>query len=297
MVGDERPSIVVLGPGSIGGAIAVALSQVGPPPVLAGRQEIRRITVEKAGTSFQGQFESLTDPTAASRADVVFVAVKAHQTHGASPWLEALVDEATTVFVCQNGVEHLERIRPYVPAQATVVPVIVDLPAARRPPETVEVGRTAQLAVALEHGHRLEPLLEGSFVTVQPVEDWLTTAWNKLVFNAAIGGICTLTRSGIHAFRDEELASMAEAMMAEIIAVGRAEGADLDDRSPAQIIERVRTNPTNTTSSIVRDRIAGLPTEWDARNAVIARKGRQHNMTTPINDLVTALLRAGEPVF
>jgi ketopantoate reductase len=48
-------------------------------------------------------------------------------------------------------------------------------------------------------------------------------------------------------------------------------------------------------SSIVRDRIADHPIEWDARNAVVGRIGRKHGIPTPVNDQITALMRLGEP--
>ena len=83
--------------------------------------------------------------------------------------------------------------------------------------------------------------------------------------------------------------------MAEIVAVGRADGAALPDGLADQIISRVQASDTNAMSSIVRDRVRGLPTEWDARNAVIGRIGRRHDIATPVNDLVTTLISAGEP--
>ncbi|MEM9655840.1 MAG: 2-dehydropantoate 2-reductase [Actinomycetota bacterium] len=292
----ETPrGLAILGPGSIGGAVAVALSQAGRRPTLAARQAPEQVVVHRSGSTVIGDIDVLVDADRASPCDVLFVAVKAHQTASASTLLAALVDDASTVFICQNGVEHIERLAPHVQPGTTLVPVVVDMPANRAQPGVVEVGNTAQLTVPHQAGELLSSLLAGSFITVRPVEDWLTAAWIKLALNAAVGGICTLTRTGNHTLRDPEIASIAQAMMAEIVAVGRAEGAALPDDLPDQILSRVQGSDTNTMSSIVRDRIAGRPTEWDARNAVIGRTGTRHNIPTPVNDLVTALISAGEP--
>ena len=45
-------------------------------------------------------------------------------------------------------------------------------------------------------------------------------------------------------------------------------------------------------SSIAVDRREGRPMEWEARNAVVGRRGRAHGIATPWNDALTALLRA-----
>ena len=48
-------------------------------------------------------------------------------------------------------------------------------------------------------------------------------------------------------------------------------------------------------ASIVVDRLAGQPTEWDARNASVLRFADAHGIDVPINRLLTTLIRLGEP--
>jgi 2-dehydropantoate 2-reductase len=50
-------------------------------------------------------------------------------------------------------------------------------------------------------------------------------------------------------------------------------------------------------SSITRDRLAGLATEWQARNQVIVRKAARHGIAVPLNQALTTLLRVSEPGF
>ena len=81
----------------------------------------------------------LTDPAGAGgRADWVLLAVKAHQTAGAAPWLDALAGPGTTVVVLQNGVEQRELVEPLAHG-AAVLPAIVWVPA-----EVVAPGRVRQ---------------------------------------------------------------------------------------------------------------------------------------------------------
>jgi 2-dehydropantoate 2-reductase len=81
-------------------------------------------------------------------------------------------------------------------------------------------------------------------------------------------------------------------MVAECVAVGRAEGAHLDDTMPEQVISRYRAQPEDSVNSLLADRLAGRRMEWDARNGVIVRKGEEHGIATPMNRMAAALLEA-----
>ena len=61
------------------------------------------------------------------------------------------------------------------------------------------------------------------------------------------------------------------------------------------MIDRVQAAAGGHASSIVVDRRNGNPTEWEVRNAAVGRIGRRHGIATPLNDLITTLIRLGEP--
>jgi 2-dehydropantoate 2-reductase len=76
----------------------------------------------------------------------------------------------------------------------------------------------------------------------------------------------------------------------ECVAVGRAEGATLDDSIADDIVERTRRAPRDAGNSMLADRRASRPMEYDARNGVIVRLGLEHKIATPMNALMVALL-------
>ena len=61
---------------------------------------------------------------------------------------------------------------------------------------------------------------------------------------------------------------------------------------PQQIVEVFQTSPADMSSSILADREAGRPLEWDIRNGVMQRRGRAHGIATPISDVLVPLLAA-----
>jgi 2-dehydropantoate 2-reductase len=288
--------IGLIGPGAIGTVLAAALvERPGTELVIGARAGFERIVLGGLAQPIDAPARVLVDaPAAPAAMDVVVVATKAHQTEGARAWLEAWIGPATIVLVAQNGVEHVERIHAIVPA-ARVVPAIVAFPAHRTAPGRAVLGGAAILTVPDgEPGQRIADLFAGSHVVVRLTDDWITVAWRKLLFNAAVGAITTLARRSIAVLGDPEARALAVATMHEAAAVARAEGADLSAEAVDAILDP-DIGRADHLSSITRDRLAGLATEWQARNEVIVRKAAQHGIAVPLNRALTTLLRVSEP--
>jgi len=64
---------------------------------------------------------------------LVVLAVKAQHTGEVGHWLRTIAGPETTVLVAQNGIEHLERVAPYV-GDSGVVPAAVYVPVDRPEP-------------------------------------------------------------------------------------------------------------------------------------------------------------------
>jgi 2-dehydropantoate 2-reductase len=119
--------IAVIGPGAMGATFAAALQQAGHEPALYGRTPVERIVVERDGEPPVTLASPVcTDPGAAAPAEWVLLAVKAHQTEGARPWLEAL--KPAVIVVLQNGVEHRELVAPLA-GGARLLPAVSWCPA------------------------------------------------------------------------------------------------------------------------------------------------------------------------
>ncbi len=76
------------------------------------------------------------------------------------------------------------------------------------------------------------------------------------------------------------------------VAVARAEGAGLDAADAEAVVDRLASFPPDLGTSILFDRLAGRPMEWDARNGVVCRLGRAHGIETPVSDVLVPLLAA-----
>ena len=296
-VTDTATRIAVVGPGAVGTTVAALLHAAGHRLVLCGRTARKQIELRpdygpEAAQPIVVPGPVHTDPGEVSGpVDVVVLAVKATQNQAAGRWLAALCDERTVVLVLQNGVEQLEQVQPHCSSSA-VVPGIVWYSAETQPEGWVRLRGEASLV--LPTGGRsttIAELLRGAGCAVNCDPDFTTAAWRKLLVNA-LAGLMALSgrRSGM--FRRDDVAALSRRYVAECLAVARAEGAKLGDEVVDELTELFRHAPVDMGTSILTDREAGRPMEWDVRNGVIVRKARLHGLTTPISDVVVPLLAA-----
>lgn len=232
-----------------------------------------------------------TDPTAAAPADVVFLAVKATQlAEASSSWLPAVCHPGTIVCILQNGVEQTATLSPFLPEGATSLASVVWFPAQARPDQTVQLRGEPHLSIPVSpESVRVVEALRGTRCRVDVAPDFVALAWRKLLQNAA-AGLMALTGRRAGMFARSDIAELTLAYLRECVAVARAEGAELDDTVPAEIVARFQAFPADMSTSILTDREAGRPLEWDVRNGVVSRLGRRHGIPTPLSDVIAILL-------
>jgi len=140
-------------------------------------------------------------------------------------------------------------------------------------------------------GRAFVELFAGTDVDAAVTADFTTTIWRKLCGNSA-AIISALVLRATEVMNDEAIAEVAREIVRECVAVGRAEGAQLDDNVPDEVVAAYRSAPPDSLNSLHADRLAGRPMEIDARNGAIVRLGRKHGIPTPYNRMAVALLEA-----
>jgi 2-dehydropantoate 2-reductase len=294
--GDATPrftgTIAVVGPGAIGTTVAAALCEAGRQPRLYGRTAREKLVLHRDDLDIVVPGPVITDISQAEGpVDLVFLAVKTTQLTAASAWLEALVGPKTVVCVLQNGVEQQEALASLVP-EADIVPAVVWFPAEAQPAGTVVLRGEARLTLPRSPAAAVAAgVLRGTWCEVELTTDFASVAWRKLLQNA-VAGLMVLAGRRAGMFRRADIATLARDYLIECLAVARAEGARLADDVPAQLVAQFESFPEDMGTSILADREAARPLEWDTRNGVVQRLGRQHGIPTPICDVIVPLLAA-----
>lgn len=289
--------VVVIGPGAIGGVLAALAHERGHDVALAVRTpfDVLRVRAGADGAEREVPATVHTDPAELGPADWVVLTTKAHHTGSAAGWLKAVTGPGTVVVVAQNGVDQERRVEGLVHPDATAIPAVVVLGA-----EAVEPGRI------LHHGYgRLTvpdgPWVEGlrdlvgggdDGVEVVGSADHRTDAWRKLISNAVANPITALTMRRNEVLAEDTMTDLVLGLSREVVAAGRAEGADISEDDVTALRRHYATMPAGTGTSMLYDRLAGRPLEYEYLTGAVVAAGARHGVPTPLNAAMLALLRS-----
>ena len=286
------PKITLVGPGAIGGLVATWLCQDDRNDVsVCARTPFDHLELETPDGVLEAHPTVLTRPEDAEESDWVLVATKAYDSASAATWLPQLMSNETRVAVIQNGVDHVERFSEYLPAER-ILPVVIDCPTERDEPGRIrQRGPVTIVVPESDMGREFTELFDRTSIDASTDKDFVTVAWRKLCINAA-GAVNALTLEPARIAHDPNAELVMRRLVLEAAAVGRAEGARLDDSIADEVVGIYQKQPADSVNSLHADRLAGRPMEIDLRNGVTVRLGRRHGIATPYNEMALALLKS-----
>jgi 2-dehydropantoate 2-reductase len=149
---------------------------------------------------------------------------------------------------------------------------------------------------ALAEVERLAAACTRAGMPTAAVPDARPAQWRKVIFNAAtnpIGALTGLTHGRV--CERPDLRRLVSALVEEGKAVATAQGIELD-ADPEELIDHAARPDVayDHKASMLQDVEARRATEIDYLNGGIARFGRELGVPTPMNDALTALVKALE---
>ncbi|GGM22447.1 2-dehydropantoate 2-reductase [Streptomyces fumigatiscleroticus] len=238
----------------------------------------------------------VTDPSGLEPVRWVLLAVKSFDTQNTAPWLRALCDENTTIVVLQNGVTQTEGVQDLAP-RSSLVPALVYIQAEKLAPGRIRLGYGNRFQVP--EGPWVQGLVDlfrNSGMEVDVAEDLTTAMWLKLILNIAVNPLTALTLRRMEVFQDVRVRELALGLMREAAAVGVALGARLTEEDVQRTLAFTVEFAENNGTSMLYDRLAGRPLEYDALNGAVVRHADALGIDVPLNRAITALLQALRPV-
>ncbi len=299
--------VAVMGAGGVGGYFGGMLSRGGNQVTMIARgPHLRAISAH--GLTLITDQERLTiacaatdDPSQVGPVDLVLLAVKTYHNEQAITAMLPMVRPDTVVLCLQNGIDS------YQAAVAAVGPEKV-LPGAayieariQEPGVVKQTGKVVRIVFGeldgseSERGELILRTLEQAGIATQFIPDIHKTLWTKFLFIATVAGVTSMSRETM-----AEMASRPEwrpvilGCMAEIEAVGRASGIDLDPGIVERTMDYVEANLVQMHASMHADIMAGRPLEIEALNGAAIRAGKAAGVPTPINDTIYAMLKPFE---
>lgn len=290
-----RSTVAVVGLGRVGGIAAAWLQHAGRHDVtVCARRPFAKLTLEHDDGAVDLPLHTLTNPADAHPVDWVLLCTKAHETASAGPWLQKLCTPATRVAVLQNGIGHAERVAPLANG-AAAFPVIVYYNGERLADDRVRFRHVSEYDVAVaddDLGRAFVQLLAGTPIAALRSDDFKTLIWRKLLINVVVNPITALTRQRQGVLRRPDVRELALDVLAEAIAVARADGARLAADEAEQTLKTLYSYPPEAGTSMYFDTMAGRPLEIDALTGAIVAAGERFRIPTPLNRALLTLARA-----
>jgi 2-dehydropantoate 2-reductase len=281
-------TVAVLGPGAVGGSLAVRLSLAGVPIVCVARPEtvgiiaLSGIAVESpdgAATIRPEVAEELVRPVG-----LLLVTVKA-------PALEEALERVSPDAVAEgvvlpllNGLEHMELLRKRFPGRVAAGSISHFQAYRAGRVQIIEVTRSPVITLASEELARGEldrvaDLLRLGRMEVRVGESERRVLWSKAARISALAAATAASGRSVGELRaDADWSNRLRRAIAEACTVAEADGVVLRPAAQWDIIEQMAAE---TTTSAARDVAAGRRSELDAIVGSVLRAAKRHDVPTP----------------
>ena len=323
MTNPARPKkIAVLGTGGTGSVIGGMLTVAGHDVVLIDQwgahveaMQARGLFMSIAGEEFTAPVRALhlyEVCTLEHKFDIVFLACKSYDTLWLTQLILPYLKDDGILVSSQNSLND-EWIAPLVGPTRAIGCVLTMSSEVFEPGQlkrNTAMDRTTFVLGEL-HGRitprlqELQQILSAAGKTELTANLW-GTRWAKLVFNCIVAPVCALAGVGpAHLTAAPERVRVCLELGREALLVGQAQGYQMEPvfglsmedaaRSPEALVDNLvkasQAEGREARSFFHQDILKGRRTEVDYINGLVARKGRESGVATPMNDAAVAMMK------
>jgi 2-dehydropantoate 2-reductase len=298
--------IAIIGTGAMGSVYAGILgdggNEVWAVDVWAEHVEAMRtrgLTVEGASGRRTVHVQATSDPADVGLCDLVVISTKAGDVEGAAVAAKALLGPDTVVLPIQNGLGSADRIAAILGEERVAIGVVGGFGASMVGPGHVHHNGWELVRLGERHGaateriRRIAKTWADAGFRVQVYDDVDQLVWEKLICNVCFSGTCTILERPIgDVLNDPAAWQVASGCAREAYEVARASGITLSFDDPVAYAREFGEKIPDARPSMLLDVLAGRPCEIDVINGAIPPAARELGLTAPLNETVTALVKA-----
>jgi 2-dehydropantoate 2-reductase len=301
----EWPRIAVVGAGAVGGYFGGMFARAGAPTVFIGRKHFadavtsKGLVLDKSEGLERIRARATVEISAIRDCSLILFCVKANNTSSTAAQMARFVRPDATIVCLQNGVDNADQVRD----AANVVPIPAVVYVAVSVPEPGRVKHLARgdliIGPPSERTTHLADVFARAGIPCRVSDNIEGELWLKLLRNCALNAISALghARYGQIAQSDDAKKLM-EDIVDEVLAVARAARVVLpgvDDRESGMAAAmEIATQMADAFSSTAQDLSRGRPTEIDALNGYVARRGAELGVPVPVNHALFTLVKLAE---
>jgi len=299
------PRIAVVGAGAVGSYFGGMFARASAPILFVGRKhftdaiESKGLVLDQSHGQERIPIEATTDMSEVRDCALILFCVKANDTSTAATQMAPYVRRDATVVCLQNGVDNAERVR--AAANVFAIPAAVYVAVSVPEPGRVKHLARGDLIVGPPSDRitDIAKIFERAGIPCRISENIEGELWVKLLRNCALNAISALGNA-----RYGEIAQNANAkqlmqnVIDEVLAVARAARVVMpgvhDRESGTAAAMDLAMQMADAFSSTAQDLNRNHPTEIDALNGYIARRGAELGVPVPANHALFTLVKLAE---
>lgn len=297
--------IAIIGAGALGSLFGGLLARSGEEVWLfdpIAKEHIAAINangllIEEDGNTVRVEVPATMAIADVGKAELIALFVKAPYTEEAIRGALPAVGAQSLVLSLQNGLGIVDVLKRYVEPDRLLRGVTSQGSTFIEPGWIRHAGRgpTWLGPVGRVDRSRLEEIVQAfnrAGIETHLEEDVSRLVWSKLLINVGINALTAVfdVPNG-ELVADLELREIMRAVVREAVEVARALGLDFSaEEAVAQVEETCRLTAKNI-SSMLQDVRRGSPAEIDYINGAIVRRGKEVGIPTPLNLLLTRLVK------
>jgi len=299
-----RMRIVVMGSGGTGGYFGAKLARAGEDVTFVARgAHLAAIAASGLRIRSASEGEWVVRAPAVERldglppADLVLFCVKSFDTEEAAALIRPVIGPHTGVLSIQNGVDN-EQTLARVLGPGHVLGGAVRVFATIEAPGIIRHTFGGHMTFGEMDGRETDraraflAACRKAEIPTELVPDVERALWDKYVFLTTHAGVTAVTRCPAGVVRAlPEVRELYRRLGAEIVAVGRAAGAPVDDGQLAQGLKMLDAVAPTASSSLHHDLTHGKRLELEALHGHVLRLAERHGVAAPTVFAIYAALR------
>ncbi len=293
--------------GAIGSTYAAKLFENDPDMVnvIADQERIERYRRE--GVFVNGKdypFRYISPEAHQEPADLILIAVKQHQLEESIRAISNFVGEQTIILSLLNGITSEELVGNRFGMEKLLYSFVVGTDAVRKGTKTsfTKIGKIVfgeksnpEYSVKV---NEVKELFDRAKVPYLIPENMLKELWWKFMMNVGINQVSAVLKAPYGVFqRIGEAQELMEMASREVILISRKLGIGLSEEDLLNCKKVIDTLGPEGKTSMLQDVEAGRKTEVEIFAGTVAKLGREHGVSTPVNDFLLRAIHTIEKTY
>jgi 2-dehydropantoate 2-reductase len=310
-VGGYIMKITIMGAGAMGSLFGGLLTEAGNQVCLLDIWKEHVETINKDGLWIEGlsgdrfiKIKAATEPIKIEgTSDIIIIFVKSYHTESASKNASVLVGENTSILTLQNGLGNFE-VLSNVFGPKRVVAGVTSYGATLLGPGRVRHAGIGATTIGELDGkitartEKIARVLTQAGIETGVSDNVLGLVWSKLLVNVGINalGVLLKVKNG-ELIKGKYSLKLQRELVEEALEIAEKKGIKLIHQDMVKEVDLICGKTSTNINSMLQDVLKNRKTEIDFMNGAIVREGEKLNISTPVNQVITDLIKAVEEVY